>query len=138
MPKATNWLSVRPEKFKMCPSQRSTTSRSSTEEEARPVDQVRTDPEARAETTSQVAAGAVVNSVTRRANALHSERSVRSATRWAISPASAEAEEDSPLHPSEAVEANEVEAEEEDGTETEPRASALPRAPILKARVLPN
>jgi len=102
------------------------------------VDQVRTDPEARAEKTSQVAAGVVVNNVTRRANALHSERSVRSATRWVILPVSAEAE-DSPLHPStEAVEANEVEAEEEDGTETEPRASALPRAPILKARVKPN
>ena len=102
------------------------------------MDQVRIDPEARAEKTNQVAAGVVVNSATRRANALHSERSVRSATRWAISPASAEAEEDSPLHPSEAVEANEVEAEEEDGTATEPTASMLPRAPILKARVLLN
>ena len=102
------------------------------------MDQVRTDPEARAEKTSQVAAGVDVNSVTRRANALHSERSVRSATRWAISPASAEAEEDSPLHPSEAVEANEVEAEEEDGTATEPTASTLPRAPTLRVRVLLN
>ena len=134
----TNWLSVKPEKFKTCPSQPSTISRSSTEEEARPVDQVRTDPEARAEKTSQVAAGVDVNSVTRRANALHSERSVRSATRWVILPVSAEAE-DSPLHPStEAVEANEAEAEEEDGRETEPRASAFPRAPIPKARVLLN
>ena len=134
----TNWLSVKPEKFKTCPSQPSTISRSSTEEEARPVDQVRTDPEARAEKTSQVAAGVDVNSVMSRANALHSERSVRSATRWAISPASAEAEEDSPLHPSEAVEANEVEAEEEDGMATEPTASTLPRAPTLRVRVLLN
>ena len=135
----TNWLSVKPEKFKTCPSQPSTISRSSTEEEARPVDQVRTDPEARAETTSQVAAGVDVNSVMRRANALHSERSVRSATRWAISPVSAEAEEDSRLHPSnEAVEATEVEADEEDGTATEPTASTLPRAPTLRVRVLLN
>ena len=134
----TNWLSVRPEKFKICPSQRSTTSRSSTEEEARPVDQVRTDPEARAETTSQVAAGVDVNSVMRRANALHSERSVRSATRWAISPVSAEAEDSRPHPSTEAVEATEVEADEEDGTATEPTASTLPRAPTLRVRVLLN
>ena len=54
------------------------------------------------------------------------------------SPPAKRQKSEEPLGSDEAKEANEVEAEEEDGTRTEPTASMLPRAPTLKARVWPN